>query len=329
MSKYSIIIVIIAFVFIAVIPVSARDINQGDLVHIGEQNLNLTHALNQARGLSGADLDKTPLYTRIGWWAPGTFIFPHNPSWIIDVTGNYMNFNINPTDFDPFRGQYFAIDDNNRAIGLVFIVEYLPADPPPSVVATPISGPAPLPVQFNDTSTNNDNHGWDWNFGDGATSSLQNPSHTYTISGVFEVTMKRNDLISGIWTWVPGTPAKTIITVFSPQPPATSTPSQTATIPLTTLSTTVTTTITTVPTTSHTTAVTTIPSTRVTTAVTATPTTIPVITTRTPRPTPIVDYDAKIAALEKQVAEQNQKIEEQGNILNQIINFLKSIFGWK
>jgi len=45
--------------------------------------------------------------------------------------------------------------------------------------------------------------------------------------------------------------------------------------------------------------------------------------------TPTPDYDAKIAALEKQLAEQNQKIEQQGNILDQIINFLRNVFGWK
>ena len=50
---------------------------------------------------------------------------------------------------------------------------------------------------------------------------------------------------------------------------------------------------------------------------------------RTPILTPTPDYDAKIAALEKQLAQQNQKIEQQGNILDQIVNFLRNVFGWK
>jgi len=41
------------------------------------------------------------------------------------------------------------------------------------------------------------------------------------------------------------------------------------------------------------------------------------------------DYDAKIAALEKQLAEQNQKIEQQGNIIDKIMNFLRNVLGWK
>lgn len=30
---------------------------------------------------------------------------------------------------------------------------------------------------------------WDWDFGDGGTSSLQNPSHTYTQSGTYNVSL--------------------------------------------------------------------------------------------------------------------------------------------
>ena len=49
---------------------------------------------------------------------------------------------------------------------------------------------------------------------------------------------------------------------------------------------------------------------------------------QTPTPTPTTDNDAKIAALESQIAVQNQKIDQQGNILDQITNLLRNIFGW-
>jgi hypothetical protein len=49
--------------------------------------------------------------------------------------------------------------------------------------------------------------------------------------------------------------------------------------------------------------------------------------TQTLTPTP--NYDAKIAALESQLAEQNKKIEQQGNILDQIMNFLRNVLGGK
>jgi len=39
------------------------------------------------------------------------------------------------------------------------------------------------------------------------------------------------------------------------------------------------------------------------------------------------DYDARIAALEKQVAEQNKELKRQGTMLDQILNFLKIVLG--
>jgi PKD repeat protein len=43
-------------------------------------------------------------------------------------------------------------------------------------------------VQFTDTSTGSPNS-WQWDFGDGGTSALQNPSHTFAVAGFYKVTM--------------------------------------------------------------------------------------------------------------------------------------------
>ncbi len=48
------------------------------------------------------------------------------------------------------------------------------------------AGNAPLDVNFYDQSTGTI-ESWSWDFGDGSSSSLQNPSHTYTSEGVFTV----------------------------------------------------------------------------------------------------------------------------------------------
>ena len=54
--------------------------------------------------------------------------------------------------------------------------------------ATPVSGTAPLAVQFTDASSHSPTT-WSWSFGDGGTSTSQNPSYTYTTPGVYSVSL--------------------------------------------------------------------------------------------------------------------------------------------
>ena len=61
----------------------------------------------------------------------------------------------------------------------------------------PLTGTAPLTVQFHDTSTGLP-VAWIWSFGDGATSSDRNPSHTYSLPGAYTVTLTAmNGSVSG------------------------------------------------------------------------------------------------------------------------------------
>ena len=53
--------------------------------------------------------------------------------------------------------------------------------------AETVSGNAPLTVQFYDLSTNATS--WNWQFGDGGTSTEQDPVHIYTRGGTFTVTL--------------------------------------------------------------------------------------------------------------------------------------------
>jgi PKD repeat protein len=52
--------------------------------------------------------------------------------------------------------------------------------------ASPLSGPAPLTVTFNDLSAGGPT-AWLWNFGDGGTSTAQHPTHIYRRGGVYAV----------------------------------------------------------------------------------------------------------------------------------------------
>ena len=64
-----------------------------------------------------------------------------------------------------------------------------PASPPTaSFSASPTSGTAPLTVDFTDTSSGSPT-AWSWDFGDGTSSTLQNPAHAYTTAGTYTVSL--------------------------------------------------------------------------------------------------------------------------------------------
>lgn len=71
------------------------------------------------------------------------------------------------------------------------------AQPDDQVVAdftgTPLDGDVPMVVTFTNNSTNADSYLW--NFGDGTTSTLENPTHTYNSAGVYTVSL---DAILGL-----------------------------------------------------------------------------------------------------------------------------------
>jgi len=84
-------------------------------------------------------------------------------------------------------------DRNSRMNGRVVVVE---ADPVPPV-ANFTSSCTDLDCSFTDQSSDSDGTiaSWSWDFGDGATSSMQNPGHTFGAAGTFpvELTVTDND----------------------------------------------------------------------------------------------------------------------------------------
>ncbi|MHC5035273.1 MAG: PKD domain-containing protein, partial [Planctomycetota bacterium] len=61
-------------------------------------------------------------------------------------------------------------------------ITVLPPAPAADFIATPTSGCCPLTVSFTDLSTGNPTS-WHWDFGDGGTSTAQNPTHVYDCVG--------------------------------------------------------------------------------------------------------------------------------------------------
>lgn len=80
-------------------------------------------------------------------------------------------------------GNIYVVDRGNNRIQK-FVPVILSAD----FSADTRSGVAPLTVKFTDTSTGSPTS-WFWSFGDGATSTEQNPTHTYTLPGNHTVTL--------------------------------------------------------------------------------------------------------------------------------------------
>ena len=68
-----------------------------------------------------------------------------------------------------------------------FTLAHLP--PVAAFSGTPRSGKTPLTVSFADASTGYNITSWSWNFGDGATSTDQNPEHTYFTIRAYTVTL--------------------------------------------------------------------------------------------------------------------------------------------
>ena len=81
-------------------------------------------------------------------------------------------------------------------------------------------GCPPLPVDFT-ALTSNTNVTYLWDFGDGSTSNTQNPSHTYSSAGAFDVRLIVSDLIGCIDTMFRGTYVQTINPTAGYTPPPT------------------------------------------------------------------------------------------------------------
>ena len=105
--------------------------------------------------------------------------------------------------------------DTHQYIHCYFYVSNTPpiwSKPVAAFHATPLSGEAPLQVQFTDDSTNSPTS-WIWDFGGGILSDLQNPLVTYLGAGTYTVKLiATND-------WGSDQETKTdYITVLNPTP---------------------------------------------------------------------------------------------------------------
>ncbi|MCQ1538861.1 PKD domain-containing protein [Methanocalculus taiwanensis] len=89
-----------------------------------------------------------------------------------------------------FDGNILCLQTHERAFTPQEILDKYNAGCPPvvNITANVTSGTAPLAVQFNDLTSHSPT-AWAWDFGDGGTSTLQNPTHTYLAQGNYTVSL--------------------------------------------------------------------------------------------------------------------------------------------
>ncbi len=119
-----------------------------------------------------------------------------NPTqWFWDLGNGATSVKQNPSAVYIDSGKYTVTltvknaSGENTVTKKDFIVVH--ANPTASFSANPPEGCAPLNVSFTDKSIPNDGilNNWIWDFGDGTTSTVQSPNHTYNLSDTFNVTL--------------------------------------------------------------------------------------------------------------------------------------------
>jgi PKD repeat protein len=114
---------------------------------------------------------------------------PTSWSWTFGDTGTSTSQNPSHTYTTPGTYTVTLIASNSGGSGTNTQNDLITVLTLPSVAgftASPTNGPAPLSVNFTDASTGSVT-GWAWAFGDGNTSTSQNPSDIYTNPGTYTV----------------------------------------------------------------------------------------------------------------------------------------------
>jgi PKD repeat protein len=134
------------------------------------------------------------------------YIFPSaetggsiEPSTLVQVvSGGFQLFTITPNpgyDVDDVvvngesKGPFTNYNLTNITANSTITARFKVVSPLANFTANRTSGPAPLTVQFTDTSTGSPTV-WFWNFGDGnTTNGVQHPVHTYLANGAYTVSL--------------------------------------------------------------------------------------------------------------------------------------------
>ncbi len=124
------------------------------------------------------------LQSKAGRWDGRTWIQDNVSSLCIDAGYRYSDYSNEP---EPNGSRINIGPDGNTRYASKSESNVLTPIPSANFSSNKTSGYAPLSVQFNDFSKNAT--GWNWKFGDGDTSTQQNPVHTYFRVGNYTVNL--------------------------------------------------------------------------------------------------------------------------------------------
>lgn len=103
-----------------------------------------------------------------------THTYTQNGTYTVSLTVNGTQAGVNITSTET-KTNYITVYDSKPAADFY---------------ATPTCGTPPLTVNFHDNSTSYDGiTSWLWDFGDETNSTEQNPTHNYTVAGVYTVSL--------------------------------------------------------------------------------------------------------------------------------------------
>ncbi len=152
---------------------------------------NKIEAQLQARFGASPDSGCSPLLVRFTDSSTGS---PTSWSWDLGNGTRSSLQNPSVTYFQPGRYTVKLVVRNASGSDSLTRVDFITVNSKPTVdfTASSITGCYPLRVQFTDISNPGSANAvfWQWDFGDGSTSQLQNPVHVYNARGTYNVTLQ-------------------------------------------------------------------------------------------------------------------------------------------
>jgi len=116
----------------------------------------------------------------------------HPSSWSWDFGDGATSTEADPVHVYAAPGLYTVVLDVANANGTdqtSLPVDVQIAPPLVGIAGTPTAGTAPLAVSFDGSNLGGPVTGWSWDFGDGSSSTEEDPSHVYAGAGLYTVTL--------------------------------------------------------------------------------------------------------------------------------------------